>query len=207
VSLPAPALRHLPSGSCRGAAQSPCTTRSSRSTCPEALSRRGTELRASPAQPQLPFLRQCASSSTSGAAQWPCSRAASCDGSEIRLRQLLRGLLKRDVTACASLIAIPAKACGLSALGMSLGDRRWRGVAPSGEVNDAVAAKALSVWQECRQLRAQLSVSQELLSQSTEEVVSQLSQVRLRLRLGHDLTRATRALAGGVAALSHRGLG
>jgi hypothetical protein len=31
-----------------------------------------------------------------------------------------------------------------------------------------LAAKALSVWQDCRQLRTELAVSQELLSESTE---------------------------------------
>jgi len=69
-----------------------------------------------------------------------------------------------------------------TSLGPTFGrSRRWRAVAHS-EVNDALAAKALSVWQECRQLRTELAVSQELLSVSTEERLAERAFLGIRRR-------------------------
>jgi hypothetical protein len=45
-----------------------------------------------------------------------------------------------------------------------------------------LAAKALSVWQECRQLRTELAVSQELLSVSTEERLAERAFLGIRRR-------------------------
>jgi hypothetical protein len=76
VPPPAHALRPLPSRTFQGAPQSPCTTRSSCSTCPGAIPSICLESRSHSLH--LLFLRPCASSSTSGATQWSCSLAASC---------------------------------------------------------------------------------------------------------------------------------
>ena len=70
-----------------------------------------------------------------------------------------------------------------TSLGPTFGrSRRWRAVAHSGEVNDALAAKALSVWQDCRQLRTELAVSQELLSESTEVRLAKRAFLGIRRR-------------------------
>jgi len=45
-----------------------------------------------------------------------------------------------------------------------------------------LAAKALSVWQDCRQLRTELAVSQELLSESTEVRLAKRAFLGIRRR-------------------------